>query len=94
MNQTKALSILLVNHSVLFKNMANQINWGKIYCDMETNDAFGVYEQWSTYFIPDFSAPECWSIVPVTPFTADLISILGVSLTADTTQFRADKTQL
>lgn len=74
--------------------MANLINWGKIYCDMETNDGWGLDEQYTTYFIPDFSAPECWSNVPVTPFTADLISYFGGDLTADTTQFTADKTQL
>jgi hypothetical protein len=74
--------------------MANQINWGKVYCDMEINDAFGVDEQWSTYAIPDFSAPTCWSLVPVTPFTADMVSYFGGILTADTTSFTADETQL
>jgi hypothetical protein len=72
--------------------MANQINWGKVYCDMEINDAFGVDEQWSTYAINDLSAPTCWSLV--TPFTADMISYFGGILTADTTHFTADKTQL
>lgn len=74
--------------------MANTINWGKIYCDMETNDGWGLDKQYTTYFIPDFSAPACWSLVPVTPFTADMISYFGGNLTADTTQFTADKTQL
>lgn len=74
--------------------MANTINWGKIYCDMETNDGWGLDEQYTTYFIPDFSAPECWGLVPVTPFTADMVSYFGGVLTADTTQFTADKTQL
>lgn len=74
--------------------MANTINWGKIYCDMETNDGWGLDEQYTTYFIPDFSAPACWSVVPVTPFTADMVSYFGGGLTADTTQFTADKTQL
>lgn len=74
--------------------MANSINWGKIYCEMETNSAFGADEQWSTFAINDLSAPTCWSLVPVTPFTADLISYFGGNLTADTIQFKADKTQL
>jgi len=74
--------------------MANQINWGKIYCDMETNSAFGADEQYTTYFIPDFSAPTCWGLVPVTPFTADMVSYFGGNITVDTTQFKADKTQL
>ena len=74
--------------------MANQINWGKIYCEMIDNSAWGQDEQWSTYAINDISAPTCWGLVPVTPFTADLISYFGGNLTADTTQFTADKTQL
>ena len=74
--------------------MANSIDWGKIYCDMETNDTFGVDEQYTTYFIPDFSAPTCWGLVPVTPFTADMVSYFGGNITVDTTQFKADKTQL
>ena len=74
--------------------MANQINWGKIYCDMETNSAFGADEQYTTFFIPDTSAPTCWGLVPVTPFTADMVSYFGGNITVDTTQFKADKTQL
>jgi len=74
--------------------MANTIDWGKIYCDMETNDGFGLDEQYTTFFIPDFSAPTCWGTVPVTPLTADMVSYFGGSLTADTIDFRADATQL
>lgn len=74
--------------------MANQINWGKIYCEMIDNSAWGQDEQWSTYAINDISAPTCWGLVPVTPFTADMISYFGGNLTADTIQFTADKTQL
>ena len=74
--------------------MANLINWGKIYCEMIDDSAWGQDEQWSTYAINDISAPTCWGLVPVTPFTADLISYFGGNLTADTTQFTADKTQL
>jgi hypothetical protein len=74
--------------------MANSIDWGKIYCETQTNGGFGVDEQYTTYFIPDFSAPTCWGTVPVTPFTADLISYFGGNLTVDTTQFKTDRTQL
>lgn len=74
--------------------MANLINWGKIYCEMIDNSAWGQDEQWSTYAINDISAPTCWGLVPVTPFTADMISYFGGNLTADTTQFTSDKTQL
>jgi hypothetical protein len=44
---------------------------------METNDAFGVDEQWSTFAINDLSTPTCWGLVPVTPFTADMVSYFG-----------------
>ena len=74
--------------------MANNINWGKIYCDMEVSGSFGADEQWSTFSIYDPGAPACWSNVPVTPFSADLISYFGGNLTADTIEFKADKTQL
>lgn len=75
--------------------MANQINWGKVYCEMITNKGWGQDTQWSTFSVNDISAPTCWSgVTPVTPFTADLVSYFGGDLTADTTQFTADKTQL
>lgn len=74
--------------------MANTINWGKVYCEMEANDGFGKNEQWSTYSINDISAPTCWGLVPVTPFTADMISYFGGILTADNAQFTSDITQL
>lgn len=75
--------------------MANSINWGKAYCEMITNKGWGQDTQWSTFAIYDPGAPACWSGVnPVTPFTADLISWFGGNLTADTIQFKADKTQL
>jgi len=74
--------------------MANQINWGKTYCEIQTNGGFGVDEQWSTFAINDLSAPTCWGLVPVTPFTADMVSYFGGNITVDTTEFKADKTQL
>ena len=67
--------------------MANNINWGKIYCEMETNSAWGVDEVYTTNFIPDFSAPTCWTLVD--PFSAD-----STLYTADTTLFTADVTQI
>ena len=62
---------------------------------MITDKSWGQDTQWSTFGVNDLSAPTCWSGVnPVTPFTADLISWFGGNLTADTIQFKADKTQL
>ncbi len=74
--------------------MANSIDWGKTYCEIQDNSGWGEDEQWSTFSIPDISAPVCWGLIPVTPFTADLISYFGGNLTADTIQFTADITQL
>lgn len=74
--------------------MANSINWGKTYCEIYDDSGFGQDTQWSTFAIPDISAPTCWTAVPVTPFTADMISYFGGNLTADTTLFKADKTEL
>ena len=62
--------------------MANNINWGKVYCSTEFGDTFN-----TTYDIPQFSAPECW--VGVLGFSADNTNIL-----ADTTLYTADATQL
>lgn len=73
--------------------MANSIDWGKTYCEINENNGFGS-KQWSTFSIPDFSAPLCWGAAVVTSFTADMISFFGGLLTADTTFFRSDKTQL
>lgn len=73
--------------------MANSIDWGKTYCEILDNSGWGD-EQWNTFYIPDNSAPNCWGLVPVTPFTADLISYFGGTLTADNITFKASKTQL
>ncbi len=67
--------------------MANNINWGKVYCDMVTNSAWGTDTSFTTEFIPDFSAPTCWTLIPA--FTADT-----TLYTADTTQHKADATQI
>lgn len=68
--------------------MANNINWGKIYCDMLTNEGWGADADYTVgTSIPDFSAPTCWTLVPA--FTADT-----TLYTADTTQYKADATQI
>lgn len=66
--------------------MANQINWGKIYCEMETDQSWGEDTLWSTNFVPDFSAPTCWTTFALTADTT--------SFRADTTLYTADTTQL
>jgi len=67
--------------------MANSINWGKEYCDMVTNSAFGADVNYTTRYIPDFSAPTCWTIVDA--FTVDT-----TSYKTDTTSITTDKTQI
>jgi hypothetical protein len=59
--------------------MANNINWGKIYCEMVTNSSWGEDSDYTTEFIPDFSAPTCWTLVD--------------AFTVDTTTYRTDSTQ-
>ena len=71
--------------------MANSIDWGKIYCDMIDNTGWGSDTAWSTNFVPDFSAPSCWGTFAL---TADLTNISGTPLTADTTNYKADATQI
>ena len=67
--------------------MANLIDWGKIYCEMIDNSAWGVDEVYTTEFIPDFSAPSCWSLV-------DAFKVDTTLYTADTTLYTADATQI
>lgn len=71
--------------------MANNINWGKIYCEMITNSGFGADTAYSTHSIPDISAPACWGTFPL---TADLTEISGTAFRASTTLYTADQTQL
>jgi len=71
--------------------MANNINWGEIYCSMITNIGFGQDTAFSTEAIPDISAPACWGTFPL---TADLTEISGTPFLADTTLYKADQTQL
>ena len=71
--------------------MANNINWGKVYCEMITNVSFGSDTAYSTNAILDISAPSCWATFPL---TADLTQISGIPFLADTTLYKADATQL
>ena len=65
--------------------MSNNIDWGKIYCQMDLDGAFGTDTFWSTNAINDISSPTCWLTFP---FTADT-----TLYTSDTTLLTADKTQ-
>lgn len=69
--------------------MANSIDWGKVYCEMETNSSWGADSDWSTESIPDISAPTCWGSAVVSGFRADT-----TLYRADTTLYRADATQI
>ena len=66
--------------------MANSIDWGKIYCEMEQEGAFGADTFWSTNAINDIASPTCWVTFAI---TAD-----STMYSADTTQLTADRTQL
>jgi len=54
---------------------------------MIDNSAWGVDEVYTTEFIPDFSAPSCWSLV-------DAFKVDTTLYTADTTLYTADATQI
>lgn len=69
--------------------MANNINWGEIYCTMKTNEAWGADFAFTTSSILDAAAPECWGEL----VTADLTQLLGSAFTSDTTLYKADITQ-
>jgi hypothetical protein len=56
--------------------MANNINWGKIYCDMTDNLTWGLKSYTTFYSVPDYSAPTCY----------------GDTLAADTNLYKADTT--
>ena len=70
--------------------MANNINWGAIYCNMITDEGFGSDTAFSTNFIPDISAPSCWDTFEL---RTDLTNISGTAFRADTINYRADATQ-
>jgi hypothetical protein len=54
---------------------------------METNSAWGADTSWSTYYVPDFSAPTCWTLTD--PLSSD-----STLYTADNNALTADRTQL
>lgn len=59
--------------------MANTVDWGKVYCNMVTNNSWGIDIAYTTQAINDLSTPTCW-----TTFT----------ISADTTDFKADNIDL
>ena len=63
--------------------MANNINWGRIYCSTEWGDVFN-----TTDSIPQLSADFCW--------TEDVLrfSVDDTNIRVDNTNIRADATQL
>lgn len=71
--------------------MANNIDWGKIYCDMVTNKGFGLDADFTVGLsIDDASAPSCWGATGLIPaFTAD-----STQHRADSTLYTADATQI
>tara|TARA_R110002012_G_scaffold321773_1_gene551298 strand:+ start:17667 stop:17882 length:216 start_codon:yes stop_codon:yes gene_type:complete len=71
--------------------MANNINWGKVYCAMITYGSFGVDLPYTTRDISDISAPACWNTFQI---TADRTTISGAAFKADTTNYKADVTQI
>jgi hypothetical protein len=54
---------------------------------MEVNSSWGADEDWSTNYIPDSSAPTCWTLVDA--FTVDT-----TAYRTDTTLYRTDRTQI
>mgnify|MGYP000448156338 CR=1 FL=1 len=66
--------------------MANNIDWGSVYCEMEQDGSFGADTLWSTNAINDIASPTCW-----VTFALRADSTL---FTADTTTLTADRTQL
>ena len=66
--------------------MANTINWGNVYCEMEQDGSFGADTFWSTNAINDIASPTCWVTFRV---SAD-----STLFTGDSTTLTADRTQL
>jgi hypothetical protein len=63
--------------------MANNINWGRIYCSTEWGDVYN-----TTDSIPQLTADFCWA-QNVLGFSVD-----DTSIRVDSTNIRADATQL
>lgn len=66
--------------------MANNIDWGSVYCEMEQDGSFGSDTLWSTNAINDIASPTCW-----VTFALKADSTL---FTSDSTTLTADRTQL
>ena len=66
--------------------MANNIDWGSVYCEMEQDGSFGSDTLWSTNAINDIASPTCW-----VTFALRADSTL---FTAGSTTLTADRTQL
>ena len=66
--------------------MANNIDWGSVYCEMEQDGSFGADTLWSTNAINDIASPTCW-----VTFALKADSTL---FTSDSTTLTADRTQL
>jgi hypothetical protein len=66
--------------------MANNINWGSVYCEMEQDSSFGADTLWSTNAINDIASPTCWVTFK--------ISTDSTTYRTDTTYLTTDRTQL
>ena len=66
--------------------MANNIDWGSVYCEMEQDGSFGADTLWSTNAINDIASPTCWVTFEL---RAD-----STLFTSDSTTLTADRTQL
>lgn len=66
--------------------MANTINFGKVYCEMFTNNSWGADVQYTTNAVNDIGAPTCWDVFAI---TAD-----SINFTSDSTVLTADVTQI
>ena len=62
--------------------MANTVNWGKVYCNMVTNNSWGVDIAYTTNAINDLSTPTCWTTFTISADTTDF-SADNIDITAD-----------
>ena len=65
--------------------MANTINWGNVYCEMEQDGSFGTDTLWSTNAINDIASPTCWVTFRISADT-DKFFAANKIITADRTQ--------
>lgn len=62
--------------------MANTVDWGKVYCNMVTNNSWGVDLGFTTNAVNDDSTPACWTVFTISADSTDFTSD-STSLTAD-----------